>query len=328
MSILTRWRDRGSNDGVSPFDQIRHEDEQGEFWWAREMGERFTYSRWADFRPVVEKAIENAFGCGMTPEDHIRIMPHMVEVGSGALRQVEDFRLSRRGCYLVAINSDSSKPIVAAAKNYFVIRTRQAELAEEAFRKQGPIRVSETPWFSRVVYQRSAHAILLTKYASNRFTVFSEAWQYLLEAEKIIMAHELPTLSSDLMDGSIGSRFAKFFENQTGLRNVERHAKVTVEVDGVGRSIEPLLWDLKYLPMFRQWLMDTYFPKCFIEYLQGKASLKASHELAKASAADRVSIAFTDKPANLKENYRVALNANGNSMITDSMAKRMVSNHA
>jgi len=324
MNALTSFFGGGNNDPISPFDKIRHEDERGEFWWARELGEALGYGRFVEFRRVVEKARENATLCGLSPDDHMCQTTHLIASGKGAHLEVEDFRLSRRGAGLVAVNADGSKQNVADAKHYFVMRTRQAELAEQAWRDQGPTRVSETPWFRRVVYQRSAHAVLLSRYANTKFTVFSEAWQYLLEAEKIMLLHELRTLSSDLMDCSIGKRFANFFEKQTGKRNIERHDKVTVEIEGTGIPVNPLLWDLQYLPMFRQWLMDTYFPEGFIEYLNKKDSLEPCHEIAKASAADCVSKKFTGIPAKLKKNHREIIDSNGNQLITDSMAKRMI----
>ena len=55
----------------------------------------------------------------------------MVELGSGSQRQLEDCFLSRLACYLVAMNGDPSKPKIAAAQAYFVVQTRQNELAAQ-----------------------------------------------------------------------------------------------------------------------------------------------------------------------------------------------------
>jgi DNA-damage-inducible protein D len=55
----------------------------------------------------------------------------MVEVGSGARREVDDYFLSRAACYLVAMNGDPGKPEVAAAQAYFTVQTRRMELADE-----------------------------------------------------------------------------------------------------------------------------------------------------------------------------------------------------
>lgn len=56
----------------------------------------------------------------------------MVEIGSGAKRQVEDIRLSRYACYLIVQNGDPSKPVIANGQTYFALQTRRQELADEA----------------------------------------------------------------------------------------------------------------------------------------------------------------------------------------------------
>jgi DNA-damage-inducible protein D len=56
----------------------------------------------------------------------------MVDIGSGAHRKVENVHLSRYACYLLVQNGDPSKPMVALGQTYFAVRTREAELAEEA----------------------------------------------------------------------------------------------------------------------------------------------------------------------------------------------------
>ena len=57
----------------------------------------------------------------------------MVDIGSGAKRQVEDCRLSRYACYLIVQNGDPSKPVIANGQSYFALQTRRQELADEAW---------------------------------------------------------------------------------------------------------------------------------------------------------------------------------------------------
>jgi len=52
----------------------------------------------------------------------------MVQLGSGAKRELKDYFLSRFACYLVAQNGDPRKPEIAAAQAYFVVSTRAHEI--------------------------------------------------------------------------------------------------------------------------------------------------------------------------------------------------------
>ncbi len=54
----------------------------------------------------------------------------MVRIGSGAVRSVDDIMLSRYACYLVVMNGDPRKEIIALGQTYFAVKTRQQELIE------------------------------------------------------------------------------------------------------------------------------------------------------------------------------------------------------
>ncbi len=118
---------------VSPFDAIRHVDEQGhEYWSARELSKLLGYDRWENFRkyviPRTQKACENS---GHRASDHVRGTTKMIKAGKGARRPVEDFELSRYACYLIVQNADPDKPIVALGQTYFAVQTRRQEIADE-----------------------------------------------------------------------------------------------------------------------------------------------------------------------------------------------------
>ncbi len=118
--------------GVSPFEAIRHEDDGGgEYWSARELAKVLGYSKWANFQPTVEDGMKACETSGQPISDHFLEVRKMVPLGSGAQRSIQDFHLSRYACYLVVMNGDPSKPIVAAGQTYFAVQTRRAQLMDE-----------------------------------------------------------------------------------------------------------------------------------------------------------------------------------------------------
>jgi len=115
------------------FEGIRHLDEAGnEYWLARQLARVLDYSQYRHFLPVLERAQEACRNSGQRVEDHMEDILTMVEIGSGARREVEDVRLSRYACYLIVQNGDPSKPVIANGQTYFALQARRQELADDA----------------------------------------------------------------------------------------------------------------------------------------------------------------------------------------------------
>jgi len=111
------------------FESIRHFDESGqEFWLARQLADVLDYSQYRHFLPVVERAKEACLNSGQLVENHIEDVLTMVDIGSGAKREVPDVRLSRYACYLIVQNGDPSKPVIANGQTYFAMQARRQEL--------------------------------------------------------------------------------------------------------------------------------------------------------------------------------------------------------
>lgn len=114
------------------FDQIKQFDDNNvEFWSARDLYPILEYSTWDKFKAVLNKAISACENVGITPDNHFYHVGKMVQLGSGAEREIDDVLLSRYACYLIIQNADPSKPIIAQGQTYFAIQTRKQEIQEK-----------------------------------------------------------------------------------------------------------------------------------------------------------------------------------------------------
>lgn len=113
------------DDEQSPFDASREVRPDGtEFWDARKLQPFMGYAQWRDFQTAIERAKMAAENSGMDVDNlFVRVRKN-----SGG-RPQENYELARYAAYLVALNGDPRKPESAAAQSYFVIRTREAEIA-------------------------------------------------------------------------------------------------------------------------------------------------------------------------------------------------------
>ncbi len=115
----------------SPFDAIRHVDGNREFWKARELSKLLGYSRWENFEKVIAKAKIACEYNGRPVETEFRETTKQRKVGTkGGKADIRDVELTRYACYMLVLSSDSAKPIVSLAKDYFAEQTRRQELTD------------------------------------------------------------------------------------------------------------------------------------------------------------------------------------------------------
>lgn len=115
------------------FEKIKHFSDDGqEYWCARELAQILDYSEYRHFKPVVEKAKKACTNSNYKLKDHFEEVLDMVEIGSGAERQLDETRLSRYACYLIVQNGDPRKEIIARGQTYFAIQTRRQELENDS----------------------------------------------------------------------------------------------------------------------------------------------------------------------------------------------------
>lgn len=123
--------------GDSPFDAIRRSDDAGEWWSARDLQPRLEYDSWRRLEDAIERARISCGNAGHDADQHLcRTRQDRGSSPNGYVR--DDFRLTRFGAYLLAMNGDVRKSAVAAAQTYFAVKTREAEVAVPAPREALP----------------------------------------------------------------------------------------------------------------------------------------------------------------------------------------------
>lgn len=113
------------------FESIKHVNEYGqEFWYARELSKVLEYKDFRNFELTIFKAMEACQNSNNQVSDHFGEVTEMVEIGSNAKRGFQSYKLSRYACYLIVMNGDTSKKIIALGQTYFAVKTRQQELID------------------------------------------------------------------------------------------------------------------------------------------------------------------------------------------------------
>ena len=114
------------------FEEIKQINQNGsEYWMARELSRILGYAEFRNFLPVIEKAKNSCKNSGQAVSDHFVEAHEMVNIGSGAQREMDSYALSRYACYLIVQNGDPTKPVIANGQTYFAIQTRRKELEDD-----------------------------------------------------------------------------------------------------------------------------------------------------------------------------------------------------
>lgn len=114
------------------FERIKHINEYGqEFWYARELARVLEYKDFRNFEQIIFKAMDACKNSGNDITDHFGDVTEMVEIGSNAQRGFPSYMLSRYACYLIVMNADPRKQVVAVGQTYFAVKTRQQELVDD-----------------------------------------------------------------------------------------------------------------------------------------------------------------------------------------------------
>ena len=116
------------------FESIKHIDENGiEYWYARELQDVLEYTQWRRFENVINKSKISCKKSGFSVIDHFADVGKMVQIGSGAEKEIKDYKLTRYACYIIAQNGDPRKEVIALAQTYFAVQTRKQEITEKEY---------------------------------------------------------------------------------------------------------------------------------------------------------------------------------------------------
>ena len=111
------------------FEDIKKIDEDGiECWFARDLMPLLGYPHWQKAEDVIKRAMRACVQSGQAVENHFNRSVKMVSVGSNTVRKVDDYKLDRYACYLIAQNGDPNKTEIALAQTYFAVQTRKQEI--------------------------------------------------------------------------------------------------------------------------------------------------------------------------------------------------------
>ncbi len=144
---------------LKSFEDYANKKDGVEFWFARDLQKLLGYVEWRKFLGVIERAKEACKNSNNEVEDHFVGAAKTIEMPKGAVKEIDDYKLTRYACYLIAQNGDPRKEEISFAQSYFAIQTRKQELIEqrialqERLEARNKLTISETE-LSKLIYER------------------------------------------------------------------------------------------------------------------------------------------------------------------------------
>lgn len=236
------------------FESFRHEENWVEFWYARELQKLLWYDKWENFNQVIEKAKIACYKSKQSIEDHFADVRKMVSLGSEAKRGVEDYKLSRYSCYLIAQNWDPRKEVIAFAMSYFAFQTRKQELLEKRIEEIERIvdrdkLTSTEKEFSRLIYEAWVDKFGFARIRNSWDTAFFW-WNTTKSMKKILKIPSSRAIADFLPSITIKAKdFATEITNFNIKKNsLNKESKITNEHVKNNKNVRNLLLKEKIVP--------------------------------------------------------------------------------
>ncbi|MFQ9806767.1 MAG: DNA damage-inducible protein D [Christensenellales bacterium] len=113
------------------FESIKHVNEySNEFWYARELQSILEYTEWRNFQKLIEKAQTACENSDMAVDECFVEVNKTSPMPNGGVKLIDDYILSRYACYLIVMNGDPRKEVIAVGQTYFAVKARQQELID------------------------------------------------------------------------------------------------------------------------------------------------------------------------------------------------------
>ncbi len=108
------------------------------------------------FEVVIEKAKLACENSNVDITEQFVDVEKMIKLAKGAIRKVNDYKLSRYACYLIVQNSDPRKKVVALGQTYFAVQTRRQELTEKEY---GLLTEDEKRFYQRSLTKKGNYSL-------------------------------------------------------------------------------------------------------------------------------------------------------------------------
>ncbi len=96
------------------------------YWWASDYYKMLGYASMDSFKKPINKAIKSCMSANISFHDDFKHNKRIIND-----KEIEDYKLSRFACYMVAMNADIKKPQVAKAQVYFADQVEKINLLLE-----------------------------------------------------------------------------------------------------------------------------------------------------------------------------------------------------